>query len=233
MKRKSSSRLGLNSRDREELKMIIRRLDGPFSATRQQGFSLPALMFDILTLPLQISNTLTGVPAIVIPNFRVGAPEPKLPTDGVGIQKDTGIQGTFSVEGGGRVDSIGVMAIVIGDAKYASVNVKFLGSVKNVGNTAIYDVQARLYVRNASSYVTFAYVNSNLGNLNPGQDTTINLTVAIYQSDPAGNFDAILEISGAPVSIFAAAELLGSRTSSVLGNIEPIVGISIIGAPAV
>ena len=50
------------------------RLDGPFAATRRYGGNVLPVAFDILTLPFQISNTLTGLPPIEIPNFGGVAP---------------------------------------------------------------------------------------------------------------------------------------------------------------
>jgi hypothetical protein len=58
--------------------MTSPRLDGPFAATRRYGTGPLALGFDILTLPLQISNTLTGSPPLEIPVFGQVAPGPTL-----------------------------------------------------------------------------------------------------------------------------------------------------------
>jgi hypothetical protein len=56
--------------------MVTPRLDGPFAATRQYGAQPLPLAFDVLTLPFQISNTLTGVPPLEIPVFGQGALAP-------------------------------------------------------------------------------------------------------------------------------------------------------------
>jgi hypothetical protein len=56
--------------------MTSPRLDGPFAATRRYGANPLALAFDVLTLPFQISNTLTGVPPVEIPDLSQGAPLP-------------------------------------------------------------------------------------------------------------------------------------------------------------
>ena len=49
--------------------MVTQRLDGPFTATRRYGPGALPLAFDILTLPFQIANTLTGVPPMEVPYF--------------------------------------------------------------------------------------------------------------------------------------------------------------------
>lgn len=45
------------------------RLDGPFAASRLYGAEPLPVFFDILTLPFQLSNSLTGLPPIEIPVF--------------------------------------------------------------------------------------------------------------------------------------------------------------------
>lgn len=56
--------------------MVTPRLDAPFAATRQYGFGPETFAFDILTLPFQISNMLTGIPPLEIPAFGQGASIP-------------------------------------------------------------------------------------------------------------------------------------------------------------
>ena len=61
------------------------RLDGPFAASRLYGAEPLPLFFDFLTLPFQLSNTLTGLPPIEIPVFGqvppvVPGPTPPPPT---------------------------------------------------------------------------------------------------------------------------------------------------------
>ena len=58
--------------------MTASRLDGPFAATRRYGLEsndgpLP-LIWDMITLPIQLSNVLTGFPAVDIPVFGQVAP---------------------------------------------------------------------------------------------------------------------------------------------------------------
>ena len=94
--------------------MTTPRLDGPFAATRRYGLEsndgpLP-LIWDMITLPMQLSNVLSGFPAVDIPVFGQVAPggvqvaPTPWPTQvapaptGVG-----GLEGTFGVVGVGQV----------------------------------------------------------------------------------------------------------------------------------
>ena len=75
--------------------MATERLDFPFAATRRYGADPLTLGFDILTLPFQISNMLTGVPPLDIPVFGQVAPGPAPAPVG----ESGGIQGNFGVVG--------------------------------------------------------------------------------------------------------------------------------------
>ena len=200
--------------------MTTQRLDGPFAATRRYGVAPLPMAFDILTLPFQLSNTLTGVPPLEIPDFGPAAVAPgPAPTPVIG----GGVQGSFGVEGLTPMSSgLGYQSVTVGAATFAAVRVTWTGLVQNTGNAPLSGATARLRTLSSPGGNLLRETSATLPTLAPGASAPLSLAVDLSSQDPPGSFIGalVVELAGQP---------LGQVTSLVLGTINPTSSISITG----
>ena len=200
--------------------MTTQRLDGPFSATRRYGISPFPLAFDILTLPFQVSNMLTGIPPLDIPAFNgeaaAPAPAPAPPSGG-------GVEGSFDVVGISPMQSgLGLQAVGVGTQSFASVRVTWNGQVRNTGNAPLVGGMVRLRAMASPAGTVIRETSAALPNLAPGASAPASLSVDVLSSDPPSSFFATLGVE-------IAGQVLGLLTSPALGNIFAVTGVAIEG----
>jgi hypothetical protein len=218
--------------------MVTERLDFPFAATRRYGAEPLTLAFDILTLPFQISNMLTGVPPLDIPNFGPVATGPTptpttyptptpapSPTGGGGIAGDFGVVGLAAFPNGmiTMPGELGYQSIAVGGQTFSAARVNWSGQVTNTGNTPISGLKVELLTIGGPGTFVIRTNTVLFGDLLPGRTIPVSISVDVVASDPPGDFTA-------DASFRDQSNLhLGVKRSGVLGTIAPTTEISITG----
>ena len=191
------------------------RLDGPFAALRRCGFSPQALLWDIATLPFQISNTLAGVPDLTIPTTIPGCEEEPPPAGQV-----TNLIAVFAE---------GPLPVVklVGDAFFVTVSFDYQGPATDLwlqvelttpggGVRLLPSGGYRMGMPNASTPLSFTFGPVRLGSfpLNGATPGEVYQASALVASDSAGTnvlaftdpVDAYMLGGTTRVSILAPAE---------------------------
>ena len=217
--------------------MEIERLDFPFAATRRYGAEPLTLAFDILTLPFQISNMLTGFPELDIPVFGpdasglspyptpAPAPTPTYTPTPAPVSGG-GIEGTFGVIGlAGFPNGLAYQSITVGTQTFEAVRITWTGTIRNSGNAPLYPVQVALEAKVSGYSVPIRFSTLALQNLRPGESVPVSISADVRASDPPGEVSANLVVALMQQPIV----FLGQRDSGVIGVINPVYGIDIVG----
>lgn len=216
--------------------MVMERLDFPFAATRRYGAEPLTLAFDILTLPFQISNMLTGVPELEIPVFGQVAPGPTptpttypTPAPAPAPTGGGGIEGTFGVVGlAGPSSGLGYQSIIVGGQTFSAVRVSWDGLVRNTGNSPLSGATIRLQavLSQDPAYPVLREKSVALPTIAPGASASVRLAVDVLATDPPGDFAAIISLDLGP----AGGGIAYVGGPGILGTIGATTGVAIEGS---